>query len=85
MRVSNFHITCSQTLSNFDAMIQTFILLVKADSLVFPSYINFWFTVANCLLNAFFVIQVFLFFWLGEIKDIFQFCFIFTEGEKKER
>ena len=25
------------------------------------------------------------FFWLGQIKDIVQFCFIFTEGEKKER
>ena len=42
--------------------------------------------------KAFFVIQVFVclffliffFFLLGEIKDIFQFCFTFTEGEKRK-
>ena len=44
--------------------------------------------------KAFFVIQVFVclfffyfvcfFFLLGEIKDIFQFCLTFTEGEKRK-
>ena len=37
--------------------------------------------------NTLFAIQVvlFLFFLLGEMKDIFQFGFIFTDGEDKER
>ena len=41
--------TCSETFSNFDATIQTFVLLAKADSIVFPLNITFWLTVAYCL------------------------------------
>ena len=41
--------TCSETFSNFDATIQTFVLLAKADSIAFPPYITFWLTVAYCL------------------------------------
>ena len=50
MCVSNFHMDIgSETFSNFDATIQTFVLLAKADSIVFPPYITFWLTVAYCL------------------------------------
>ena len=41
--------TCSETFPNFDATIQTFVLLAKADSIVFPPCITFWLTVAYCL------------------------------------
>ena len=101
MCVSNFHMDIgSETFSNFDATIQTFVLLAKADSIIFPPNITFWLTVAYCL-------QSFLLFAIGNkplslrscheaqntffvIQVILFFFFffffaIFTEGEKEER
>ena len=49
MCVSNFHMDMFGNVLKFDATIQTFVLLAKADSIVFPPYITFWLTVAYCL------------------------------------
>ena len=89
----------TETFSNFDATIQTFVLLAKADSIVFPPYITFWLTVAYCL-------QSFLLLAIGNkllslrscqeaqntffviqviLFFFFFFVVIFTEGEKEER
>ena len=52
----------------------------------FPSASN-WKQTSQCPASkrrTYFLWSKVFFFWLGEIKDIFQFCFIFTEGEKRK-
>ena len=87
--------TCSETFSNFDATIQTFVLLAKADSIVFPPYITFWLTVAYCLqsflllaignkslsLRSFFCDLSYSFFFIFYFFIFF--IFLFSRREKK--
>ena len=84
--------TCTSSQTFWWAMIQTFFLLAKAESTVYPSYIIFWFTVAYCLQSfllslltrsteRIFVIQV-VFLFLFFCFFVFVFLFLFFYGAK---